>query len=66
MESKKEIGRFSIGMSLLQETNEKITTNFINKNFNVPNDIILSQLNLFTRMLEDNNYQDFRNNINTI
>ena len=67
MESReKEIGRFGVGISILQEENGKIKANFVNKNFNVPRELIITELRLFLRMLEDNLYPDFKDNITTI
>ena len=66
MGNEEEIGRFVIGISLLQSNNRKITADFTNKNFNIPKQIIISELRLFLRMLEDDLYPDFKNNITTI
>lgn len=65
-DGKKEIGRFKLGISLLQEENGKITTIFFNRNFNVSKDVVLSQLRLFIKMVEDEVYPSFRDNITTI
>ena len=62
----KEISRFALSISLIQDNDGKIIPKFFNRNSKMPIDIIISQLKLFTRTLEDDYYPEFRNNMTTI
>ena len=64
--SEKEVGRSFIGISIYQDSNGKIKPRLINKNFNIPVDIIISQLKFLQKMLEDNHYPRFKGNTTII
>lgn len=63
---RKEIGRSFIGISLYQNTNGKLKPTLINKSFNIPPEIIIFQLKLFVKMLEENYYPDFKDGVSTV
>ena len=62
----KEIGRFALGIFLSEEPINKLNLRIINKNFNIPMGVLISQLKLFTRMLEDNYYPTFKEGVTTV
>ncbi len=59
----KEIGKFILGIRLIQTKEGKIIPKFRTADLNIPKDIIISQLRLFTKMLEERYYPDFRDNV---
>lgn len=61
----KEPRRFSLGIEL-NTNNAILKPRFIVRNSNMSKDIIINQLRLFIKKLEDDYYPDFRNDITTI
>lgn len=57
---KKETIKFALGIDLVLDNNGKIKPKLIAKNINMPNDIIINQLRLFVKMLEENYYPNFK------
>lgn len=63
---KREIGRSFIGILLYQNTNGKLKPTLINKNFNIPPEIIMGQLKLFIKLITKSYYPDFKENTTII
>ena len=61
-----ELGKFIVGIYLIQGNEGTLYPKLFNKNINMPKDIIINQLRLLAKSLEDDYYPEFRNNITTI
>lgn len=58
----KELGRFAANIVLLEE-NKKLKPVFITRSNNMSPDIIINQLKLFIKSLEDSYYPKFKDNM---
>ncbi len=65
-EYKKEIGKFMVGIRLLKETENKLISETCTIDSNMPKAIIITELRTLVRMLEDNHYPNFMNNIKRV
>ncbi len=65
-ENEKEIGRLAVAISFLQDEMGNVKTRVINRNINLLPEVMISSLRMLVKMLEDDYYPDFRNNITTI
>ena len=63
--SKKEIGRFALAIQLLQGE-ENLDSKVSSYDFNMPKEMLITQLRTFVKMLEENYYPEFKGNITSI
>ncbi len=65
-EHKKEIGKFMVGIRLLKEAENKLVSETHTINSNMSKEIIITELRTLVRMLEDNHYPNFINNLKKV
>ncbi len=64
MESReKQVGRFFLDLVLFKNEDGQLLFTFNSNNINMPNEMLITQLRTFTKILEDNHRQDFKGNI---
>ncbi len=61
-ETKKEIGRFAASIVILEE-NKKLKPLFFTRSTNMSPDVLITQLKLFIKSLEDSYYPKFKDNM---
>lgn len=62
----RELGRFGIAIKLFLDNEMNIKYKFDSLDLNIPKEMIITQLRTFIKILEEDYYPDFKDNITTI